>query len=111
MYADLKAALAMEIPTRIEVYAMAKYLGLVPELEPRRMWIALQATVAPCPAGWTEVPEEGAASTYYVELATRHTTRTHPLDAMFKQVRAHVCLSVCEPLSVNVDRSLTILSR
>ena len=101
----------MEIPTRIEVYAMAKYLGLVPELEPRRMWIALQATVAPCPAGWTEVPEEGAASTYYVELATRHTTRTHPLDAMFKQVRAHVCLSVCEPLSVNVDRSLTILSR
>lgn len=51
---------------------------------------ALQATVAPCPAGWTEVPEEGG-STYYVETASGLTTRTHPLDQMFKQVNARPC--------------------
>jgi hypothetical protein len=42
VYVDLKGAMQTEFPTRIEVYAMAKYLGIVPELEPRRMWIALQ---------------------------------------------------------------------
>eukprot|EP00241_Pyramimonas_parkeae_P016394 CAMPEP_0114291370 /NCGR_PEP_ID=MMETSP0059-20121206/8450_1 /TAXON_ID=36894 /ORGANISM="Pyramimonas parkeae, Strain CCMP726" /LENGTH=457 /DNA_ID=CAMNT_0001412863 /DNA_START=24 /DNA_END=1397 /DNA_ORIENTATION=- len=82
LYRSMRAALAYEIPTKVEVYAMAKYLGIVPEHEPRMMWIAKQASIAPMPEAWEEKEDE--AGIYYHDVVNNITTRVHPLDDIFK---------------------------
>ena len=69
MFLALKQSTVAEAPpTRVEVYAMAKYLGLVPEREGRLMWIAKQAVTAPLPAGWMEAEDDSGA--YYFDSET-----------------------------------------
>ena len=69
LFQGLKHAMASEPPpTRVEVYAMAKYLGVVPEREGRLMWIAKQAVIAPLPTGWAEVDDDSGP--YYFDTAT-----------------------------------------
>jgi hypothetical protein len=57
--------------SKVDVYAMGVYLGLVPEREGRLMWIAKQATMAPVPSGWTE--HEDASGLYYHNTDSEET--------------------------------------
>ena len=78
----MKAGLS-EPATMEEVLDMAGFLEIDPEAEPRLMWIAKQACLAPLPEGWAEL-EDPAGQAYYYHAATDRSTRAHPLDATFQ---------------------------
>ena len=82
LYETMKAGL-WEPATMEEVLDMAGFLGIDPEAEPRLMWIAKQACLAPLPEGWAEL-EDPAGQPYYYHAATDRSTRAHPLDATFQ---------------------------
>ena len=74
-------------PKESDVLAMAAYFGIDPSVEPRLLWIASQASVAPLPEGWAEL-EDDSGEPYYYDAVADASTRQHPLDEMFRAVLA-----------------------
>ena len=66
--------------------APAGYLGIDPATEPRLLWIASQASVAPLPEGWAELEDDQGEVYYYdtvADASTRRGTDVHPSPLVF----------------------------
>lgn len=71
-------------PTKPELVAYARYLGIDPVADGDLMWIAEEALHAPLPADWTEHHDSGDRVFYY--NANTHTSSwTHPLEHVHRE--------------------------
>lgn len=85
LFEGLKQATSEQVPTKEEVEDMGAYLGIDVLKEPRLLWIARQASLAPLPPGYREL-EDDNGHVYYYDQENDESTREHPLDIIFKQV-------------------------
>ncbi|KAK3261418.1 hypothetical protein CYMTET_29673 [Cymbomonas tetramitiformis] len=85
LFEGLKQATGEQVPTKDEVEEMGAYLGIDVLKEPRLLWIARQASLAPLPPGYRELEDENG-HVYFYDQETDESTREHPLDIIFKQL-------------------------
>ena len=71
----VSAASGAPAPKEKDVVEMAGYLGIDPATEPRLLWIASQASVAPLPEGWAELEDDQGGVYYYDAVADASTRR------------------------------------
>lgn len=71
-------------PTKPELVAYARYLGIDPVGDGDLMWIAEEALHAPLPADWTEHHDSGDRVFYY-NGATHISSWTHPLEYVHRE--------------------------
>merc|ERR1719217_168967 len=70
-------------PTKPELIAYARYLGIDPVLDADLMWIADEALTAPLPAEWTE-HHDSAERIFYYNTQTHASSWTHPLEQLHR---------------------------
>mmetsp|Transcript_36154 Transcript_36154/g.83322 ORF Transcript_36154/g.83322 Transcript_36154/m.83322 type:complete len:411 (-) Transcript_36154:306-1538(-) len=66
-------------PTKPELIAYARYLGIDPITDGDLMWIADEALAAPLPSEWTE-HHDSADRVFYYNVQTHASSWTHPLE-------------------------------
>lgn len=70
-------------PTKPELIAYARYLGIDPINDGDLMWIADEALSAPLPAEWTE-HHDSAERVFYYNVQTAASSWTHPLEQLHR---------------------------
>jgi len=70
-------------PTKPELIAYARYLGIDPTADVDLMWIADEALNAPLPAEWTE-HHDSADRVFYYNVQTHASSWTHPLEQLHR---------------------------
>lgn len=70
-------------PTKPELIAYARYLGIDPVLDADLLWIADEALTAPLPAEWTE-HHDSAERIFYYNTQTHASSWTHPLEQLHR---------------------------
>merc|ERR1719217_747565 len=70
-------------PTKPELIAYAKYLGIDPVIDADLMWIADEALNAPLPSEWTEHNDQ-ADRVFYYNVQTHASSWTHPLEQLHR---------------------------
>lgn len=70
-------------PTKPELVAYARYLGIDTIADGDLMWIAEEALSAPLPAEWTE-HHDGSDRVFYYNVQTRGSSWTHPLEQLHR---------------------------
>jgi len=70
-------------PTKPELIAYARYLGIDPIVDGDLMWIADEALNAPLPSEWTE-HHDSADRVFYYNVQTHASSWTHPLEQLHR---------------------------
>jgi len=70
-------------PTKPELIAYARYLGIDPIADADLMWIADEALNAPLPSEWTE-HHDSADRVFYYNVQTHASSWTHPLEQLHR---------------------------
>lgn len=70
-------------PTKPELIAYARYLGIDPVVDGDLMWVADEALNAPLPSEWTE-HHDSADRVFYYNVQTRASSWTHPLEQLHR---------------------------
>jgi len=70
-------------PTKPELIAYARYLGIDPTTDIDLMWIADEALNAPLPSEWTE-HHDSADRVFYYNVQTHASSWTHPLEQLHR---------------------------
>jgi hypothetical protein len=70
-------------PTKPELIAYARYLGIDPIVDGDLMWIADEALRAPLPSEWTE-HHDSADRVFYYNVQTHASSWTHPLEHLHR---------------------------
>mmetsp|Transcript_13118 Transcript_13118/g.29852 ORF Transcript_13118/g.29852 Transcript_13118/m.29852 type:complete len:418 (+) Transcript_13118:165-1418(+) len=70
-------------PTKPELIAYARYLGIDPITDGDLMWIAEEALNAPLPAEWTE-HHDNADRIFYYNVQSHQSSWTHPLEQLHR---------------------------
>eukprot|EP00931_Biecheleriopsis_adriatica_P099292 TRINITY_DN7371_c0_g1_i1.p1 TRINITY_DN7371_c0_g1~~TRINITY_DN7371_c0_g1_i1.p1 ORF type:complete len:453 (+),score=114.84 TRINITY_DN7371_c0_g1_i1:86-1444(+) len=70
-------------PTKPELIAYARYLGIDPITDGDLMWIADEALAAPLPSEWTE-HHDSADRIFYYNVQTHASSWTHPLEQLHR---------------------------
>jgi hypothetical protein len=70
-------------PTKPELIAYARYLGIDPITDGDLMWIADEALNAPLPSEWTE-HHDSADRVFYYNVQTHASSWTHPLEQLHR---------------------------
>mmetsp|Transcript_58249 Transcript_58249/g.125980 ORF Transcript_58249/g.125980 Transcript_58249/m.125980 type:complete len:369 (-) Transcript_58249:341-1447(-) len=70
-------------PTKPELIAYARYLGIDPISDGDLMWIADEALNAPLPYEWTE-HHDSADRVFYYNVETHGSSWTHPLEQLHR---------------------------
>eukprot|EP00930_Biecheleria_cincta_P037888 TRINITY_DN2603_c0_g1_i1.p1 TRINITY_DN2603_c0_g1~~TRINITY_DN2603_c0_g1_i1.p1 ORF type:complete len:429 (+),score=85.63 TRINITY_DN2603_c0_g1_i1:124-1410(+) len=70
-------------PTKPELIAYARYLGIDPIIDGDLMWIADEALAAPLPSEWTE-HHDSADRVFYYNVQTHASSWTHPLEQLHR---------------------------
>jgi len=70
-------------PTKPELIAYARYLGIDPITDGDLMWIADEALAAPLPSEWTE-HHDSADRVFYYNVQTHASSWTHPLEQLHR---------------------------
>jgi len=70
-------------PTKPELIAYARYLGVDPITDGDLMWIADEALNAPLPSEWTE-HHDSADRVFYYNVQTHASSWTHPLEQLHR---------------------------
>merc|ERR1719217_700322 len=70
-------------PTKPELIAYAKYLGIDPVIDADLMWIADESLSAPLPSEWTE-HQDSADRVFYYNVQTHASSWTHPLEQLHR---------------------------
>jgi len=70
-------------PTKPELIAYARYLGIDPIADGDLMWIVSEALHAPLPAEWTE-HQDGSERIFYYNVLTQKSSWTHPLEQLHR---------------------------
>jgi len=70
-------------PTKPELIAYARYLGIDPIIDGDLMWIADEALNAPLPSEWTE-HHDSADRVFYYNVQTHASSWTHPLEQLHR---------------------------
>ena len=77
-------------PSKEEVKAFAKWLGMHPVDDEQLMWIAREGLRAPLPEDWRSCKTKGSDGQdddhYYFNFRTGESIWDHPLDAKFKEL-------------------------
>lgn len=76
-------------PTKPELVAYARYLGIDTIADGDLMWISEQALNAPLPVEWTE-HHDGADRVFYYNVQTRGSSWTHPLEQLHRDTYKQV---------------------
>jgi hypothetical protein len=63
---------------------MADHLGIDVATEPRLLWVARHALLAPLLPGWEEMEDEEGS--YYYDRRAERSTGEHPIDAFFSRL-------------------------
>jgi len=72
-------------PTKPELIAYARYLGIDPITDADLMWIVDEALKAPLPSEWTE-HHDSADRIFYYNVQTHASSWTHPLEQMHRDI-------------------------
>lgn len=72
-------------PTKPELIAYARYLGIDPVVDGDLMWIADEALSAPLPSEWTE-HHDNADRVFYYNVQTQASSWTHPLEQPHRDI-------------------------
>lgn len=72
-------------PTKPELIAYARYLGIDPIADGDLMWISDEALNAPLPAEWTE-HHDSADRVFYYNVNTHASSWTHPLEQLHRDM-------------------------
>jgi len=86
-------------PTKPELIAYAKYLGIDPVNDGDLLWISDEALKAPLPSEWTE-HHDSADRVFYYNVHNYQTSWTHPLE----QIHRDTYKSIVEFRSGNLSR-------
>mmetsp|Transcript_98985 Transcript_98985/g.154726 ORF Transcript_98985/g.154726 Transcript_98985/m.154726 type:complete len:566 (-) Transcript_98985:122-1819(-) len=78
-----------EKPSRPELIAYARYLGIDPVADHDLLWIALEALEAPLPSTWSEHFDSNDRVFYY-NASTRVSSWTHPLEHVYRETYATI---------------------
>merc|ERR1740138_433515 len=70
-------------PTKPELIAYARYLGIDPITDADLMWIVDEALKAPLPSEWTE-HHDSADRIFYYNVQTHASSWTHPLEQLHR---------------------------
>jgi len=70
-------------PTKPELIAYAKYLGIDPVNDGDLMWISDEALKAPLPSEWTE-HHDSADRVFYYNVHNHQSSWTHPLEQLHR---------------------------
>lgn len=70
-------------PTKPELIAYARYLGIDPIVDGDLMWITDEALNAPLPSEWTE-HHDSADRVFYYNVQTHASSWTHPLEQLHR---------------------------
>eukprot|EP00929_Paragymnodinium_shiwhaense_P008344 TRINITY_DN112296_c0_g1_i1.p1 TRINITY_DN112296_c0_g1~~TRINITY_DN112296_c0_g1_i1.p1 ORF type:complete len:416 (+),score=102.19 TRINITY_DN112296_c0_g1_i1:179-1426(+) len=70
-------------PTKPELIAYARYLGIDPIIDADLMWIADESLNAPLPSEWTE-HNDSADRVFYYNVQTHASSWTHPLEQLHR---------------------------
>merc|ERR1719162_2384927 len=70
-------------PTKPELIAYARYLGIDPITDGDLMWIVDEALNAPFPSEWTE-HHDSADRVFYYNVQTHASSWTHPLEQLYR---------------------------
>lgn len=70
-------------PTRPELVAYARYLGIDPVNDGDLMWIVDESLNAPLPPEWTE-HHDNAGRVFYYNVLTHQSSWTHPLEQLHR---------------------------
>lgn len=70
-------------PTKPELIAYARYLGIDPIADGDLMWITDEALNAPLPSEWTE-HHDSADRVFYYHVQTHASSWTHPLEQLHR---------------------------
>merc|ERR1719393_1043490 len=70
-------------PSKPELIAYARYLGIDPIADGDLMWIADEALSAPLPAEWTE-HHDSSDRVFYYNVQTHASSWTHPLEQLHR---------------------------
>mmetsp|Transcript_107589 Transcript_107589/g.302934 ORF Transcript_107589/g.302934 Transcript_107589/m.302934 type:complete len:413 (+) Transcript_107589:49-1287(+) len=70
-------------PTKPELIAYARYLGIDPIIDADLMWIVDEALVAPLPAEWTE-HHDSSDRVFYHHYQSHSSSWTHPLEQLHR---------------------------
>lgn len=70
-------------PTKPELIAYARYLGIDPITDGDLMWIADEALNSPLPSEWTE-HHDSADRVFYYNVQTHASSWTHPLEQLHR---------------------------
>lgn len=72
-------------PTKPELIAYARYLGIDTVIDGDLMWIAEEALNAPLPSEWTE-HNDSADRIFYYNVHTHKSSWTHPLEQLHRDL-------------------------
>lgn len=72
-------------PTKPELIAYARYLGIDPINDGDLMWIADEALNAPLPSEWTE-HHDSADRIFYYNVTSHTSSWTHPLEQIHRDI-------------------------
>lgn len=70
-------------PTKPELIAYARYLGIDPVIDADLMWIVDESLNAPLPSEWTE-HHDSAGRVFYYNVHTHTSSWTHPLEQLHR---------------------------
>merc|ERR1719491_2900669 len=70
-------------PTKPELVAYARYLGIDPIVDGDLMWITDEALNAPLPSEWTE-HHDSSDRVFYYNVQTHASSWTHPLEQLHR---------------------------
>lgn len=76
-------------PTKPELIAYARYLGIEPLVDGDLMWIADEALNAPLPSEWTE-HQDSADRVFYYNVNTHASSWTHPLEQLHRDTYKNI---------------------
>jgi hypothetical protein len=76
-------------PTKPELIAYARYLGIDPITDGDLMWVADEALNAPLPSEWTE-HHDSADRVFYYNVQTHASSWTHPLEQVHRQTYKNI---------------------
>jgi len=76
-------------PTKPELIAYARYLGIDAITDGDLMWIAEEALNAPLPAEWTE-HHDNAERVFYYNVHTHLSSWTHPLEQLHRDTYKNI---------------------
>lgn len=79
-------------PTKPELVAYARYLGIDPVTDGDLLWIAEEALKAPLPSEWTE-HHDSADRVFYYNVVTHASSWVHPLEQVHRDTYRSIVAS------------------